>query len=257
MKKILFAAALLLCFSCAQAQEQINWLDETKVTWEEALKVSEKEGKPLFVYVWTSWCGPCKTLKSKIFTHPEVIEYLNENFVCLNFDAESSDHWYDVGYKLHATSYPTLVMVDPRTGRVIHELSLGLFQPDVDGKSAAVGQLIELGDLVRDFTAGSVDGFFTPERFALLKSLGMSVDTEMYKAFVTQKDKLSEKYGDGDVRRMVRGPIGSAAVNNVYGLKGKKVVDTALNDVIRQYAHLLNDEERRHTLDNLDKQDNK
>ena len=31
-------------------------------TWEEAVALSEKEGKPIFLDAYASWCGPCKMI---------------------------------------------------------------------------------------------------------------------------------------------------------------------------------------------------
>ncbi|MFW5756403.1 MAG: thioredoxin family protein [Tangfeifania sp.] len=45
--------------------------------WEEALQKAEKEGKPVFLDISASWCGPCKMLKSRTFPNKEVGEFYN------------------------------------------------------------------------------------------------------------------------------------------------------------------------------------
>jgi hypothetical protein len=41
--------------------------------------------------VYTQWCGPCKMMANQTFTHPDVVRYMNENYHCVKFDAESGD----------------------------------------------------------------------------------------------------------------------------------------------------------------------
>ena len=38
-----------------------------------------------------TWCGPCKMMMANTFTNKNLIEYVNKNFYCVKFDAESPD----------------------------------------------------------------------------------------------------------------------------------------------------------------------
>ena len=50
-------------------------------TWEEALKLANESGKPLFLNISASWCGPCKALKRNTFPYEEVGTYYNAHFI--------------------------------------------------------------------------------------------------------------------------------------------------------------------------------
>lgn len=151
MKKILFQAAFtLIGFSVISssvnaqspatptpvakktedvATTQINWM-----TVEEAIAAAAKSPRKIMVDVYTKWCGPCKMMSQNTFTDPTFIEYMNANYYCVKFDAESPE---PVQYKgqtyanpdydatkqgrngvhqfaryLNVSAYPTLVFLD-------------------------------------------------------------------------------------------------------------------------------------------------
>ena len=90
-------------------------------TWEEALQKAVKEGKPLFLDISASWCGPCKMLKKNTFTNEEVGEYFNTNFVNVAVDGEKGEG-VDLARKYHIRGYPTLIFLD-NNGEIISQLS--------------------------------------------------------------------------------------------------------------------------------------
>lgn len=63
--------------------DKINWM-----TWEEAMDAMEEEPKKMFIDVYTDWCGWCKRMDASTFTDHDVIEYMNENYYAVKFDAE-------------------------------------------------------------------------------------------------------------------------------------------------------------------------
>jgi thioredoxin-related protein len=70
------------------------------VTIEEAQALAKKAPKPLFVDVYTSWCGPCKMLDRNTFSDPRVADYVNKHFYAVKFNAESGDPVTFKGQKL-------------------------------------------------------------------------------------------------------------------------------------------------------------
>lgn len=95
------------------AAEQVNWM-----TWEEAIKASEKKPKKMFIDVYTDWCGWCKKMDKSTFQDPKVIKYLNDNFYAVKFNAEQRA---DIQYKNHTLKY-----IDSDNGRGVHELAYAL-----------------------------------------------------------------------------------------------------------------------------------
>ncbi len=93
MKKVLFPVTILvLCAGFfaftlpAEEKPTIEWH-----TWEEAIEKSKENPKKIFIDVYTDWCGWCKVMDRKTFTDKDVIEYMNENFYAVKFDAEQKE----------------------------------------------------------------------------------------------------------------------------------------------------------------------
>lgn len=78
----------------------INWLSV-----EEAQARAKKAPKPLFMDVYTQWCGPCKMLDRNTFSDPKLAEYVNKHFYAVKFDAESGEAVTWKGQKLENPDY--------------------------------------------------------------------------------------------------------------------------------------------------------
>jgi thioredoxin-related protein len=65
--------------------KHINWL-----TIEEAYKLTQKKPKKFVIDVYTDWCGWCKVMDQKTFSKPAIIDYVNENFYAVRFNAEQT-----------------------------------------------------------------------------------------------------------------------------------------------------------------------
>lgn len=136
MKKVLFAASVCLCFfllSCQSNETQeteasakptltsskvvkpagpINWM-----TWDEAIKANEKDGKKIFIDFYTDWCGWCKRMDATTFSDAEVANFINKNFYPVKFDAEQKES---------ITFKGTTFNFKPGGRRGVHELAAEL-----------------------------------------------------------------------------------------------------------------------------------
>ena len=84
MLKSFFILSLTFLLSVGMsAQEGINWL-----TWEEAQIKHGITKKKFFVDVYTDWCKWCDKMEKTTLSEPSVVEYINENYYAIRFDAE-------------------------------------------------------------------------------------------------------------------------------------------------------------------------
>ncbi len=139
MKKITLLAVLIFCF-CAvsgfvffsknetkQVQNNIQDTKKDKIEWltfEEAMKKSAQDNKPIFVDVYTDWCGWCKKMDKNTFQTEEVINYVAQNYHAVKVDAESEDATSFDGQKLtyrqlsggvfKITGYPSIVLINSK-----------------------------------------------------------------------------------------------------------------------------------------------
>ncbi|MDP4237839.1 MAG: thioredoxin family protein [Bacteroidota bacterium] len=79
-------------------------------TWEKVLEKAKQTQKPIFVDVYTSWCGPCKKMSKDIFSLAEVGKAYNTGFVCYQIDAEKGEG-IEIAKKYNVTSYPTYLFI--------------------------------------------------------------------------------------------------------------------------------------------------
>jgi len=107
MRSLLLSIALLPLLLAAQstttkpvaaaatATKGIKW-----VSMEEAQALAKKTPKPIFVDVYTSWCGPCKMLDARTFSDPRLADFVNKHFYAVKFNAESGDPVMFKGQKM-------------------------------------------------------------------------------------------------------------------------------------------------------------
>lgn len=81
------------------------------------LEQASKEGKLVFVDVYTSWCLPCKMMDEDVFTHQATADHINKDFVSYKVNAEE-EYGLNVAFQYNISSYPTLLFLDP-TGNVL------------------------------------------------------------------------------------------------------------------------------------------
>jgi thiol:disulfide interchange protein len=72
----------------SQAQE-IKWM-----TFNEAIEAQKKDPKPIFMDVYTDWCGPCKMLDKNTFHDANFVAYISKNYYAVKFNGEGTDVIY-------------------------------------------------------------------------------------------------------------------------------------------------------------------
>ncbi len=159
MKSILSILVLVIASvsytSCNQSTAQSS-LPAAKTVTPEGLSwyaiddldaMKNLEGKKVLVDMYTSWCGWCKVMDKKTFTDPKVVEYLNDNFVLVKFNAEQKEpvtfqgetyEWIRAGRKgvnklamkmmSGRLAYPTMVYLDENLNVI--KASAGYKKPD-------------------------------------------------------------------------------------------------------------------------------
>ena len=85
MKALLLSVAMLLFVSFTFAQK-INWM-----SFEDAIELQKRAPKKIMVDMYTVWCGPCKMLDRNTFANADVVQYVNDNYYAVKFNAEGND----------------------------------------------------------------------------------------------------------------------------------------------------------------------
>lgn len=110
-----------------------NGIEFSQENWESILAKAKREGKPVFVDVYATWCGPCRYMNKMVFTKRKVGAFYNDNFISVKIDAEKGEG-KALARKFGVTAYPTLVFLNAKGEVVINE----------EGARTA-GQIISMG----------------------------------------------------------------------------------------------------------------
>lgn len=86
MKKVLTTIIIALLTTISYSQIKVKWY-----TIEEAEKLAKENPRPLFIDVYTSWCGWCKVMDNKTFSNEGIAKILNEKFYPVKFNAETKE----------------------------------------------------------------------------------------------------------------------------------------------------------------------
>lgn len=87
-------------------------------SWKDVLAEAKRQNKPVFVDIYTTWCGPCKLMAKQAFPDAKVGEKFNASFVSYQIDAEKGEG-IELAKKYAVTAYPTSLYVSAN-GELIH-----------------------------------------------------------------------------------------------------------------------------------------
>ena len=92
----------------AYAQDSIRF-DESGL--ESVIQRAKVEKKPIFYMVYADWCPHCKNIKATTLKDPEVVSFMNANYVFagLNFEKPGSE---DFKTKYNVKTFPTFLVLD-------------------------------------------------------------------------------------------------------------------------------------------------
>ncbi|HBE03480.1 MAG: hypothetical protein A2096_13555 [Spirochaetes bacterium GWF1_41_5] len=86
----LFFPAVMFIAGCTFALDQKKKSEEW-MAFNQGLIKGAAEKKPAVIDFYTDWCHWCKVMDEKTFSNPEVKKFLQENFITVKVQAESTD----------------------------------------------------------------------------------------------------------------------------------------------------------------------
>ena len=164
MKKVFYTLTLVFFSATIFAQNKIDWIH-----FEDLEAKMKEEPRKVMVDVYTNWCGPCKMMMASTFTDKNVVNYINEHYYAVKFNAEGPN---PINFKGKQYSNPSY---DPnRRGRNgTHELTYAI--APVNGR-VAYPTIVYMDE---DFKIISpVQGFMKPKQ---IEPILKFVATDAYK----------------------------------------------------------------------------
>lgn len=102
-------------------------IDFKDISFQEALKLAQKENKLIFVDAYTTWCGPCKMMDKITFKADNVATTFNANFINLQIDMEKGEG-LTFARKYRVMAYPSMFLINGQ-GKVVKRM-LGFMKED-------------------------------------------------------------------------------------------------------------------------------
>jgi len=102
---------------------EVNKSQTNKIEWftiEEALKKVRKEPRKIFIDIYTDWCGYCKRMEQNTFTHPVIVQILNDKFYPVKLNAEQDEPIIFQGQKY--------INENPGQRRSAHNFAIAILQ---------------------------------------------------------------------------------------------------------------------------------
>lgn len=199
MRRFFLIWAALLAATGLAAQQ----IDFTQEAWEEVKTRAAKEGKGIFVDIYTSWCLPCRKMSATVFTNKDVADYINAHYVAVKLDAEKEkDHAF---FRLFTPpAYPSFYwlngkgeLLDTHTGYMPADTFLVVTRQaeksTISAEWETCRKLWEEGDRQPDFVRKYLFGILPQVRPADIRPL-----LNEYIAGLTEEEK-----SDAETGRMV------------------------------------------------------
>lgn len=152
---------VLLAISLNSSSQTLSF-NNTSNNWEEILKEAQKIDKPIFVDVYTEWCGPCKWMDQNVFNQKSVISFFETNFLSVKIDAEKG---YGPSFAKEnlVGGYPTYLFFAPNGELILS--GLGSIKSELliqSGRKAL--ENLKKGISLQQLSANSADWNLTPSK---------------------------------------------------------------------------------------------
>ncbi|ANI90722.1 hypothetical protein A9P82_10005 [Arachidicoccus ginsenosidimutans] len=126
---MLFISIFCSAFSQQKSMDSVSAKDSivfVHKNWKHILSEAKMKDKYIFVDANTSWCGPCKLLKTTTFKDKSVAAFFNNHFINASFDMEKGEG-VALADKWKVDAYPSLIILNMK-GEIVLE-KIGYVEP--------------------------------------------------------------------------------------------------------------------------------
>jgi thiol-disulfide isomerase/thioredoxin len=158
----------------------------------EGVAKAKAANKLIFMDAYTTWCGPCKYMASKIFTQDKVADFFNTNFVNLKFDMEKGEG-IELAKRFSVKAYPTFLVLDT-AGNVVHRI-VGSAEADefIEKAKAALSPKTSLLGQKNEYDKGNREPEFVKSYLNTLKTAYMEEDAKQVATAYLRSIKESDR----------------------------------------------------------------
>jgi thiol-disulfide isomerase/thioredoxin/cellobiose-specific phosphotransferase system component IIB len=173
----------MVCFSLTtQNYVQAQGMQFFEGNWAQLKAEAKKQHKAIFVDCYTSWCGPCKMMATKVFPEKSVGDFYNTSFVNYSLDMEKGEG-PQLSKEFNVRFYPTLLYFNSE-GELMHRTA-GARPADMfvnEGRIALDPNQNLMGSIKR-FQAGEKDTAFLMQLLLMVRNVDDKVQEDAMSAF--------------------------------------------------------------------------
>jgi len=164
-------------------------------TWKEVLAKAQKLNKPIFLDVYTTWCGPCKMMNTEIFPLKEVGKVYNANFICYKVNAEEGSG-IQIAKKFKVSAYPTYLYLKPEGTllfRAIGSMNAKMFIVQSETALAEITDNKSIDSWNKEYINKKKDPTFLLAYINKLSKQDMPIDTvfDKYLQLLSEKERCT------------------------------------------------------------------
>ena len=101
----------LLLFTFLQFVWSQNEWTTNDISYKDALIQAQKENKPIFTMLYATWCPHCNNMKNSVFKDSKVLDFLNNNYICIWKDIEKEEG-IAIKEKYNTSGLPVFLFID-------------------------------------------------------------------------------------------------------------------------------------------------
>jgi len=170
----------------------------------EQMKAAQKKASDgmlmLFVDVYATWCGPCKTMDSEVYTESAVADYMNAHYLSVKLDGES-DFGRIYASEQELEGYPSMFIFSDDGERVSRIIG---FTPAED-LLASLTAVTEGFKKVKTYRARYQNGTLETEGYAdyitVVRDMGNQEEADrLASEYIEQLMETKSKLSDDDIR---------------------------------------------------------
>lgn len=170
--KILILSLISFSATAADTAPGVQFFEGS---WAELLETAQKQGKLIFVDVYTTWCPPCKQMDKEIFPLKEVGDSYNALFINYRLDAEKGEG-VALAKQFAVKAYPTYLYLDAK-GSPLHRAT-GFQTPEMLASNAKEAMSSSVGNNTisfyeRQFQSGKREADFLRAYLKRMAELGL------------------------------------------------------------------------------------